>query len=171
VGKRQDATILYFIQCNGDDGPIKIGTTGDIERRLVTLRTCNPYDLAIIHAVESDDACAMERDLLVALRPHRIRGEWFAPEPVFAHLKKLLPGCEFPLPAAVKADLQREWREETATETCNQVLTRLTNEPTFSPTVTPATHTANASPNSNESWAAIELAAESLHPQETPANS
>ena len=67
---------VYFIQ-SGDDGPIKVGFSYDVYRRLVALQTANPTTLRVIAwftGTEADEHATHSR-----LNQHRIRGEWFTP--------------------------------------------------------------------------------------------
>lgn len=68
---------IYFIQCNGPDGPIKIGKAKFIDKRLSELQIGCPYDLALIGHVLVDDADLEERRLHGCFARHKIRGEWF----------------------------------------------------------------------------------------------
>lgn len=68
---------VYFIQCNGPDGPIKIGQAKFIDKRLCELQIGCPYELALIGHALVDDASLVEGRLHDAFREHRIRGEWF----------------------------------------------------------------------------------------------
>jgi len=67
---------VYFVQAISG-GPIKIGTTLDLEARLRELQCGNPEKLRYIGTVEGD--LKTERALHKKLSAHRIRGEWFHP--------------------------------------------------------------------------------------------
>ena len=73
--KRQQR--IYFIQCNGNDGPIKIGIAVDPNRRLSELRIGCPYPMALLAECATEDADAEERRLHLVFRHLRIHGEWF----------------------------------------------------------------------------------------------
>lgn len=73
---KQRATI-YFVQCNGSDGPIKIGYAKSIDRRLSVLRNGCPYDLMLLGYAWVDDAEIVERTLHSRFASQRIHGEWF----------------------------------------------------------------------------------------------
>lgn len=77
VVRREKPASVYFIQCNGPDGPIKIGQAKFIDKRLSELQIGCPYELALIGHAMVDDASLVEGRLHDAFREHRIRGEWF----------------------------------------------------------------------------------------------
>jgi hypothetical protein len=66
--------MIYFIQ-SGQYGPIKIGYTDNLEKRLRSLQTGNHDDLRLIYSMpgERDD----EKALHTKFAKHHIRGEWF----------------------------------------------------------------------------------------------
>lgn len=64
---------LYFI--GSDSGPIKIGISGCVEKRLKQLQTSNPYPLKLLAVVKSaglEESAYHER-----FAAHRLHGEWF----------------------------------------------------------------------------------------------
>ncbi len=68
---------VYFIQCGGDDGPVKIGFTRDLHRRLTDLQIANPYPLRVVLELPGADELyefALHRHFAAAC----LRGEWFA---------------------------------------------------------------------------------------------
>jgi len=69
--------MIYFIQ-QGIDGPIKIGTTDDINKRIATLQTGSPHKLRLIGVIEGDQE--KERQLHNFFSAYRLTGEWFAPD-------------------------------------------------------------------------------------------
>lgn len=67
---------VYFIQCGGAWGPIKIGTTeGNPRARLAAMQTGNPQDLRLLHAIPGGQDT--ESGLHNMFAHLRIRGEWF----------------------------------------------------------------------------------------------
>lgn len=72
---------LYFVKPVGMDGPIKIGITGTLSKRLRELMRNSPVDLEVIAIVEGGSFQA-ERRLQRSLIQHHFRQEWFhaAPE-------------------------------------------------------------------------------------------
>lgn len=70
--------VVYFVQA-GDDGPIKIGSTGNPRHRLAMLQSAH-YDLLTMLGT-CGGGFAREYALHEELAAHRIRGEWFAPAP------------------------------------------------------------------------------------------
>ena len=70
-------TRVYFIQCNGWQGPIKIGSAVDVQKRLLGMATGNPYPLVLL--AEYPAPREVEWRLHKRFRPYRIQGEWFDP--------------------------------------------------------------------------------------------
>lgn len=79
---------LYFVQ-QGLRGPIKIGWTCDLEKRVATLQTGNPEPLYVLVAVP----CWPDLEGVAhrVFAPYRLRGEWFSPAP---QLLEYIEGCE-----------------------------------------------------------------------------
>lgn len=70
---------VYFVQC-GVVGPIKIGSAGDVTRRVAALQTGTPERLRVI-ARAPGVGVEGERELHRRFAHRRIRGEWFRPSP------------------------------------------------------------------------------------------
>jgi hypothetical protein len=87
---------LYFIQIE-HMGPIKIGFSKNIKRRMTHLQTAMPYDLNLIYF--SPSAVCDEEEYHRALRGDNMRGEWFWPT------KKVLRSIE----ARRKIDARNGW--------------------------------------------------------------
>lgn len=68
---------IYFVQCNGPGGPIKIGRATSIDRRLSVLQSSCPYGMDLIGHVLVEDAEADERRLHLHFAGYLIHGEWF----------------------------------------------------------------------------------------------
>lgn len=69
---------VYVIQ-QGDDGPLKIGVTTDVRKRMRSLQTGSPHPLrlvAIFDGNKLDEQKAHDR-----FAPHALSGEWFKPVP------------------------------------------------------------------------------------------
>jgi Meiotically Up-regulated Gene 113 (MUG113) protein len=62
----------------GEHGPVKIGLSNELERRLGDLQTGNPDELVLRHVVPGDRA--VEAQLHARFKPARIRREWFGGE-------------------------------------------------------------------------------------------
>lgn len=70
---------VYFIQA-GFDGPVKIGYTArEPEERMAALQVSHWEQLRLVAVIPGDRS--LEAGFHAALRPHRIRGEWFLPTP------------------------------------------------------------------------------------------
>lgn len=74
---------VYFVQqiTPAGDGPIKIGVSADVQKRLRQLRTGVPHDLALLATMQGDDTT--EYGFHVRFAADRIspRAEWFRPSP------------------------------------------------------------------------------------------
>lgn len=66
-------TVTYAIQQGDRGGPVKIGITSDIERRVWQLQNGSPVALVVLHRIPGD----LESRLHEACAAFRIRGEWF----------------------------------------------------------------------------------------------
>lgn len=69
---------VYFIKPKFRDGPIKIGSTIQIGKRIDELQTSNYEELEFIGAIEREEYRAVERELHLRFSRWRVRGEWFA---------------------------------------------------------------------------------------------
>jgi hypothetical protein len=67
---------VYLVQ-GGDDGPIKIGSSCVIERRLTELQIGSPLALNLRAVIPGD--MGVERGLHRKFALHRLHGEWFTP--------------------------------------------------------------------------------------------
>lgn len=65
---------VYMIQA-GENGPVKIGVTGNVWNRFMALQTDHYVDLSILRVFEGDEV--QERLFHNRFAPWRIRGEWF----------------------------------------------------------------------------------------------
>jgi len=83
-GSTEDAgqePTVYFVRA-GTDGPIKIGATTDVGRRLRALQTSNPAELTVIAVIPpAGEECGFELEQRIhgMFTAERIRGEWFQP--------------------------------------------------------------------------------------------
>lgn len=69
------ATFVYFVQMRHSRS-VKVGIANDITVRLRSLQNGNPEDLAVICSITGD--YPLEQSLHLALKPWRLRGEWFS---------------------------------------------------------------------------------------------
>lgn len=93
VGERRtDPCLVYFIQC-GDEGPIKIGKSTNVESRLQSLQGASPYKLNLLAwflGVSADETRLHE-----LFAKHRMRGEWFEPsEDIYRYIMDIMPWPE-----------------------------------------------------------------------------
>src|SRR4029077_13210159 len=68
---------IYFIQAGDERGPIKIGFSADVEKRLASLRTGNHERLEVIAKIMTDSPAAVESRLHEQFADLRLEGEWF----------------------------------------------------------------------------------------------
>lgn len=68
-------THLYIARA--DNGPVKIGVSDDVERRVATFQLCSPCRITI--AATTEGGYMLERIIKRRLKPHVLWGEWFAP--------------------------------------------------------------------------------------------
>lgn len=68
--------MIYFIQC-GENGPIKIGQSDDVEARMSQLQIACPYKLKLLWVYTGN--MYTEKDIHREFSHERIRGEWFHP--------------------------------------------------------------------------------------------
>ena len=66
---------VYFIQAGGPDGPIKIGISYEVARRLYSLQRSNPLPLKLLATVPG--GARLERELHERFAAQRLHGEWF----------------------------------------------------------------------------------------------
>lgn len=86
VKRRPKKHVVYFIQASC--GPIKIGTTGDIEYRLAILRGQSPVQVELLATVPGKRVEEFEYHRRFAA--HRLHGEWFEPHPdILAEIARL----------------------------------------------------------------------------------
>ena len=69
---------LYFVQAGPATGPVKIGSTTNLARRLAVLRNANAEPLTLLASLPIRSA-ADERAIHGRFASHRLSGEWFAP--------------------------------------------------------------------------------------------
>ncbi len=86
--KPEPTVDLYFIAA--DDGPIKIGISGDPAQRLRTLQTGYPHPLRLLAVVVG--AAEQEPRYHERFAEHRLAGEWFERHPdILAEIERLSP--------------------------------------------------------------------------------
>lgn len=88
---------VYFIKPKFRDGPIKIGSSTSLNRRIESLQTSNFEELEVIGAIERDDYKSVERELHLRFVQWRVRGEWFAASPELIEHVMNLSGLFSPL--------------------------------------------------------------------------
>jgi len=68
---------VYFVRA-GEDGPIKIGVSSDVDGRIKSLQTDAPAELHLL-AVLDGAGRDVEQSLHVRFADGRLTGEWFQP--------------------------------------------------------------------------------------------
>lgn len=79
--------ILYFIACG--EYAVKIGFTEDIQQRMKSFQTGNPYDLKLLYMIDNINP-QLETFIHTFLDGHQIRNEWYeykTAERIISHLK------------------------------------------------------------------------------------
>lgn len=71
--------VVYFIQ-RGDGGPIKIGRTAYLDKRIAALQIGCAEKLTLLAQIPATQSHT-ERAIHKRFRPHRQEGEWFSPVP------------------------------------------------------------------------------------------
>lgn len=66
---------VYFLKA--DNGLTKIGRTKDLKKRMYHFTVKLPYELELIHAIESDYTVELEAQLHEKYKHLNVRGEWF----------------------------------------------------------------------------------------------
>ena len=95
VSEAESTYCIYFIQ-QGGKGPIKVGMTSDVDARINSLQTANPYKLTLIkriYARSKAHAVQLERYVHRCFSYARMDGEWFMP-----HIKDKLISFDPDLP-------------------------------------------------------------------------
>ena len=78
--------ILYVIQ-RGEDGPVKIGITTNLDSRLRQIKTSCPEEVKAVAVYRMMD---IEKAIQWLLRDIRMNGEWFLPE-AKQRIREILP--------------------------------------------------------------------------------
>lgn len=71
---------IYFIQSGGPNGPVKIGYSNNVPKRLENLQQGNPYELKVI-GVRYNATRGEERSYHKMFAADRMHGEWFKCSP------------------------------------------------------------------------------------------
>lgn len=77
MSEQNNAEVVYFAQCEGGIGPIKIGYSRNPVERLACLSSLAPFPLVILASIAGGSA--LEARFHTAFWPHRSHGEWFLP--------------------------------------------------------------------------------------------
>jgi hypothetical protein len=105
------STVTYFIQAGV--GPVKIGrsTLLSLPSRLSSLQGGNAERLYVIGVVPGD----VERELHERWAKHRIRGEWFRPDPEIVEYAHRFGAAQWRALAGLRSHRAREMRQQAET--------------------------------------------------------
>jgi hypothetical protein len=67
---------VYLVR-NDHNGMVKVGRSLNVEKRLKTLQTSNPFPLTLILTILTNDSPQVESNLHKIFRHKRVYGEWF----------------------------------------------------------------------------------------------
>ena len=82
---RGSSTYVYLLKCGSDR--IKIGISGNVNKRLGELRTATSEKIGLLSKIHTGQLSAhIEAGFKVLMRPCNIRGEWFQCSPSIALL-------------------------------------------------------------------------------------
>ena len=70
----EHSKFLYLVESQGF---VKIGVTNDVQGRVSTISTCNPFEVKVILAQEVGSAYQVEKFLHDKFKDTNVRGEWF----------------------------------------------------------------------------------------------
>lgn len=84
---------VYFVRAIGTIGPIKIGATNALPKRLAGMDSSSPYPLECI--AHFDGSVDIERRLHALLADHHERKEWFRWSPQLASVIAAIRGGTF----------------------------------------------------------------------------
>lgn len=77
----RDQQSVYFVQAGDSNGPIKIGYSSDVAKRVASLRTGNHLPITLLVEFKHANAPALEKRLHEMFAADRLEGEWFNPSP------------------------------------------------------------------------------------------
>jgi hypothetical protein len=86
---------VYFITCEADAFPVKIGFAKDPERRIAQMQVSMPYD--VVKLALYPTTRLQEKKFHKQFRAHRLRGEWFARAPEILEMAAKLKAGEGPI--------------------------------------------------------------------------
>lgn len=90
VLRPERASFVYFVR-RGHDGPIKVGSASHVPSRIKGLQCACPEGLVLLATVPA--SALTERQAHKQFAAHRIRGEWFRPDPeILTYIESLKKG-------------------------------------------------------------------------------
>ncbi len=87
----RETGIIYFVQ-GESGGPIKIGYTKNIEKRLTLLQSGYPDRLILLASMAGTEE--NEEAIHIELQQYRLRGEWFSPHENVLEKVKAINNCQ-----------------------------------------------------------------------------
>ena len=116
---------VYFIR-SGDDGPVKIGSTNNIRRRMQMLQTGSAYKLVLLRAFTGGEA--EEKIIHARLSRFRISGEWFEASDEVLNGETGLSPLDDPKKLSLKPSCRRNiWSPEAKKRFAEKSATRWSN--------------------------------------------
>lgn len=100
--------VVYFVRA-GNKGAIKIGVARDVQKRLATMQTGNPFELKVIALIPCSgvqQAFDTERRIHNMFRSKRIRGEWFYGDINFRDVRDLMEVKEEPITPEKRKEIE-----------------------------------------------------------------
>jgi hypothetical protein len=73
--KAQRRPVLYFI--GGDEGPVKIGYSCNLPKRLATIQAHSPIAVRVLAAIHNAQGGQLEAAYHYRFAQYRLHGEWF----------------------------------------------------------------------------------------------
>lgn len=77
LAKATHGAVTIYVIRSGSEGPVKIGKTRDLPKRLDSLQTASPKKLEVLALIEAPPE--LETQLHAYLDEYRMEGEWFKP--------------------------------------------------------------------------------------------
>lgn len=93
---------VYFVQAGDARGPIKIGYSRNVEKRIESLQTGNHLPIRLLAKIDHPNAPDIERGLHAEFADIRLEGEWFRADERITSVIAALSGASN-LSAALKA--------------------------------------------------------------------
>jgi hypothetical protein len=116
---------VYFVQAK-QGGPIKIGVSSDVPKRIRAIQTTSPAELLVLRVIPSGGR-ELERKLHESFAAHRLHGEWFEPaQELLDYIRDLSGDVEEQSAEETRQEYEREQeRHRRVEEALNEMLDEL----------------------------------------------